>query len=295
MSRLPQCLDLHHLFETSTAASQTTATFNRLSRFTNKSSLRRYLARKHPSSGFVWRRLTTCGEVLAYLQCIIATERLFDANNGAIILADKELEAALNVRAVHVIELCSLVLTQLVAVDQVVPLVPHLVPYDRKVPLGTLAERDRSKSVPISAEDSQRLVQFRLDAYHLARCSDSARREPLAPSTAYSVYISPEALFMLRPKFYRALTASQCIPPDRLTFSYVEIALALTTHLRLLSVQYFDARCPRICIVEGTPLGDAFAVRAFHRTQLVSLLRSQLLPYTAPSPSASSTATSTQT
>lgn len=74
-------------------------------RFTQESKLRPYLAAKRPESHFDRVDTTSLKEVLQYLKSIISQEHLYDAKNAAVVICDKALESALDVRALHLSEI----------------------------------------------------------------------------------------------------------------------------------------------------------------------------------------------
>ena len=55
--------------------------------------------------------------------------------------------------------------------------------------------------------------------------------------------------------------------------------MLLSTYILTNKTRFFDPRNIKLAIVKDDPLGEAFGVRAFHRCQVNSLLRSQLIPY----------------
>ena len=55
--------------------------------------------------------------------------------------------------------------------------------------------------------------------------------------------------------------------------------MLLSTYILTNKQRFFDPRNIKLAIVKDDPLGEAFGVRAFHRCQVNSLLRSQLIPY----------------
>ncbi len=71
--------------------------------------LKNYILTKRPST----RKFYTLAEILTILKEIIRDEEMFDMRNPAIILCDKNLEMALNMQAMHVIEIRELVYSQL--------------------------------------------------------------------------------------------------------------------------------------------------------------------------------------
>ena len=74
-------------------------------RFIPDSKLRSYLAYKRPESHFDKVDTTSLKEVLQYLKSIISQEHLYDPKNAAVVLCDRQLEAALNVKALHLSEI----------------------------------------------------------------------------------------------------------------------------------------------------------------------------------------------
>ena len=82
-------------------------------RFTQESKLRPYLAAKRPESHFDRVDTTSLKEVLQYLKSIISQEHLYDAKNAAVVICDKALESALDVRALHLSEIRYIIRTSL--------------------------------------------------------------------------------------------------------------------------------------------------------------------------------------
>jgi hypothetical protein len=86
----------------------TTTTFVNYSsprRFVRDSRLRTYLAFMKPASQFIYRDVTSLDEVLQYLKEIISADKLYDPRNASIVLCDRDLELALDVKALHLTEL----------------------------------------------------------------------------------------------------------------------------------------------------------------------------------------------
>ena len=67
------------------------------------------------------KRVFSLQDILIVLKHIISQEKLFDPRNTSIIVCSKGLEKSLNVRALHVSEFRSQVLTQLIKVDNSTP------------------------------------------------------------------------------------------------------------------------------------------------------------------------------
>ncbi len=76
--------------------------------------LKKYILKKTPYN----RESYTLAKILTILKVIICDAEMFDMRNPAIILCDKDLESALNMRALHVTEIRNIVYCQLMRLPE---------------------------------------------------------------------------------------------------------------------------------------------------------------------------------
>jgi hypothetical protein len=60
-------------------------------------------------------------------------------------------------------------------------------------------------------------------------------------------------------------------------FAYDEVTELLSKYILSKKDSIFDLRHVKLALVKNYPLGKAFAVNAFHRCQVTSMLRKQLI------------------
>jgi hypothetical protein len=66
-------------------------------------------------------------------------------------------------------------------------------------------------------------------------------------------------------------------PHHQRTFKYYNICSYLAKYIIYNKHDFIDPRNKNLCIVHNDPLGKAFNVKAFHRSQLTSLLRRNII------------------
>ena len=82
---------------------------NKVFKFKEGASLKSYISKiTHTEKLFY-----TLGEILAIIKRVIREEKMFDYRNPSVILCSKELEHALNRKALHVTEVRSLIMDQI--------------------------------------------------------------------------------------------------------------------------------------------------------------------------------------
>ena len=98
-----------------------------------------------------------------------------------------------------------------------------------------------------------------------------------------SIYSNPRARFTLSANFLAVIRTIPGVPPSKTIFTHDEVADLTSKYIlrgireqRSLNVGFIDIRNISIISVDGDPLGTAFNVKAFHRTQILTLIRSQL-------------------
>jgi hypothetical protein len=96
--------------------------------------------------------------------------------------------------------------------------------------------------------------------------------------TPYRTNVTAQSKFYVKPAFRIVLDRVEAVPVDQDVFTYEE----LTNHLSayILENQYrFFGEDTQLAIVGNDPLGRAFGVTSFHRTQVTGLLKQQLIPF----------------
>merc|ERR1711962_1447062 len=88
-----------------------------------------------------------------------------------------------------------------------------------------------------------------------------------------------EGRYWVKPLFLKVLRQVRGVNPTQVVFSYREVASYLSQYILDNKDNFFDNRNIKIAHVEGDPLGIAFDVKVFHRTQVTTLLRNQLIPF----------------
>ena len=217
-------------------------------RFEYKSNLHSYLVNKCPETFKPNKLDYTLFLVLITLKNIISSEKLFDINNPNIILCDESLDLALNVKALHVSELQEQICKQL-----------HLVNYAKLKP---------EKPSPQLQEQAHPIIP--------SWASNTAPTIPtrIQPPKPFNT----NGQYEVTPALLKALQTVEQVDPDQTTFYYKDVSNILSRYIIANKEKLFDLRNIRIALVQDDPLGQAFGVKAFSRTQVTSLLRSQLTP-----------------
>jgi hypothetical protein len=188
-------------------------------------------------------------KLLRYLKYIIKKETLFDQLNPAIILCDSDLEAALNMKALHAMEIKNCVLPQLVLVTPF-----HSEKISLKQPYYTIETRNSIKQQYYNKLYTKKQVKQQMQQCTFKEC------------------------YRLKPLLKIALKRMPSFPHHQRTFNYTEICNYLSRYIVHYRNELFDQRNIYLCMVHNDPLGKAFNVNAFHRCQVTSLLRRNIIP-----------------
>lgn len=173
----------------------------------------------------------TLAEILEAIKNYISAGRLFDENNPSIIMCSDVLERVFNQKALHVLEVRDIVMSQLEPRQEQ--------PKDRNQMNQTTTTTSTATLTTIF-QDTPR--------YEL--------RNPL------------REVFQTMDEFDQT----------KMIFPYDEITALLSAYILKHRDRLFDLRNIKVALVENDPLGQAFKVKAFHRCQLHTLLRTQLVP-----------------
>ena len=189
----------------------------------------------------VQKNYYSLAEILTILKDVIGKEKMFDERNPSVIICSIKLEAALNQRALHVTEVRNLVINQLERLDD-----QCLQDSNSSQPRGNL-----QTAPPISVRTA---------------------------SITTNTQTNKGSKFQLKPLFLEVVRTVAEVNPKQTVFTYEEITSILSKYILSKKNTLFDKRNIKLALVENDPLGIAFNVAAFHRCQVNSLLRTQLIP-----------------
>ena len=184
--------------------------------------------------------------ILNQLKNIIKREGLFDFRNPSIILCSEELDQAIGMRALHVTEIRELVLSHLQLVKE-----------------STIPPPD----LPLSSYTASATI----------RNSASSIGLPLHRNVLPDDY-NLNTQFNLKEKFRACLETVPTFNKEQTNFTIPQVSDLLSNYITMKKNELFDPRNIKLALVRNDPLGEAFGVSAFHRTQVQALLRTQLIP-----------------
>ena len=221
---------------------------NSLFKFKPTSKLLRYVQDK----SHVKKTVFTLAEVLTVLKNVIRGEGQFDEKNPAIIMCSAELEKAINMKALHVMEIRDLVLSHLIKIQD-----------EEFLQNYAASQGGTSNVVNMTAVNPVQRIK------HSAMISTQ-------------VVADKKAKFTLKPKFLKVIRSVPGVSQDKTVFTYEEITYLLSIYIFSNRKKFFDDRNTKLAIVKDDPLGEAFNVDALHRCQVIALLRGQILPVVQP-------------
>jgi len=275
-------------------------------KFVSDSNLRGYLALKSSSATLSLTKnnsnCVTLHQVLMDLRQIVTTERLFDAGNPDVILCDPALEHALDVKAVHVTEMRDYVLRQMEEVSD----------------LGIDDESFCSHSQPAAAADhpsdnkngvkttinsSSSSVLLQTNQYQsgcetaTGKCpAVSSQESALSNQETTTIDSSPNgssssaslnddanfdanASYCVKPPFLKLLRSIPGVDGRKTVFGYKELTNYFSRYILDNRDRLFDSRNNLVVLCREDPLGEALGLGAFHRSQVTTILRKQLIKY----------------
>ena len=208
------------------------------------SELQSFLMRKR---GFD-KRVFSLQDILIVLKHIISQEKLFDPRNTSIIVCSEGLEKSLNMRALHVSEFRSQVLTQLVKVNE-----------ENSTPQWQCWERGRGQETRPIKGVARRIYEANISSNRV---------------------VDSDCRFSCKEKLLLLIRTLPEIDKNQTVFSYKEITKLVSKYIITHKLRLFDKRNVKVCIVTNDPLGAAFGLDYFHRCQFPNLLMKQLIPVT---------------
>ena len=226
---------------------------NTICKFKDGSPLKSFI-NKHAGIVEDWEKTYyTVGEILTFLKQIIAGERMFDPKNPSIVLCSIPLEKALDQKALHLSEIWNVVMRQIIVVP--------------------------GETIPLRSFKSDQLPRS------LGQMKPWELRQLIAPLELFpyttAAHIPNDAQFNLKPLFLLVIRSVAGTPLNQINFSYKEIAQQLSKYIIAKRYEFFDRRNIRVALVKDDVLGRAFGVSAFHRSQVQTLIWSQLIPLPA--------------
>ncbi len=228
--------------------------------FRPNSPLKPYLHKHKPEKNIRHTTYFTTTEVTEWLKDIIFERGLYDDNNPGIVLCDKELEQALNVKALHSAETRQKVAEHLVPERHPLARTPY--------PTPSFHPSRRYLTPTTTMENTGITLENRI---------------PLVP---FDKPIPPKQLFTLRNKFLEVLKHTRkMINKDQTIFTYDEAAWIFMQYIIQQKDTLIDERHRKVVICEDDKLGAAIGVRAFHHIQRLHVVRLQLIPHNTQSPS----------
>ena len=238
---------------------------NTLFKFAPHSKLKSYLTNKTR----VDKTYYTLGELLTILKDIIRGEGQFDRDNPSMILCSSELEEALNMKALHVTEICKLVLSHLIKIPD------HML---RKAandqPIGTtIVNPPRIVVDDRGPPRNQERTHTELDRMRVFRTQN-----PLM-----AINIARQDRFYVKKEFLEVMRTLPDVDLQQQSFTFEEITDLFSKYMLSKQDELFDVRNIKVALIQDDPLAAAFGMKSFHRCQVNILLRAQLIPAT-PSP-----------
>lgn len=259
--------------------------------FRRDSCLRFYLGTKLPDRKYHVYQETTLRSVFNSLKSIIQREQMFDPNNPTIIMADQSLELALSVRYFHKGELERFILVQFMSpsydAHDKKPL-SHHIPV-REARLITFGNEEASLNFIISRvlsgqyQGQAKKTSFVQGSYAVLAAKPQCMRPKMTPVT----HDMPpnDSQYRVKPMFLNVLLSlnEENVPTLETVFTFLQLKAKLTKYVLSHIEEHggtrmFDARHVLVCYCDGTLLGKAFGVKAFHRCQVRQLLLTQLIP-----------------
>lgn len=201
--------------------------------FFPNSKLHAYLALKCPEKISLHQNEYVLFNVMLAFKTVITKEKMLDPNNRPVIICSKEMETALDVKALHANEIQQQVCKQMVQKD------------------------------PLTRQHIPELA---------------AILAAVQPRTTLKQAFDINASYRVKPDFLEVLRSVSGVDQTKDIFEYREICKILSVYLLSNKDRFFDYRNTRVALIENDQLEKAFNVKAFHRSQVASLIIQQLIP-----------------
>ena len=213
------------------------------------------------------------------LKDIMSREKLYDPRNTSMVLCDAALDKALDMKALHLCQVRDRVCEQLI--------VKPVQPSSNKVLFGQ-QKRYNAAAVSSAIANAPKVIYTRVpNDYNntdvlnrptrIASLQPAGSNESLYPGMQKLPYIAPDKKFSLRADFLTVLRTLSHVNKAQIIFEYREVGKYLTSYILTNKNRLFDQRNIKVVLCEGDPLGKAFGVKAFYRSQVMAFLRTQLI------------------
>ncbi|XP_040564096.1 E3 ubiquitin-protein ligase Mdm2 isoform X2 [Lepeophtheirus salmonis] len=226
-----------------------TCSNNAICQFKDDAPIWNFLHRKFPHLISLDTKQYKFIEIQSTLSQVIKDKKLFDAANPAIVLCDKDLEDALNVRSFHVSQFSYYITKQF----QFIKCEP---PTDPRSNLEAASSTDS-----LSTESNHVPCEYS----HKNSSQSNLRRQP---SVDYKV----EGTFIISKELRDTFKLLDNFKSEQSLFEYSEVLSYLSKYIIKKKDTFFDPRNVKIANIEGDLLERAFKVKAFHRSQVTALL-----------------------
>lgn len=218
-------------------------------RFKEDSTLELYLKKKR--STYIYKQQYSLFEILTILEKTIRNEKQYDDNNPCMIICKRDLQEALQVRAI----LCSTV--------QYFVLRQMYTKYNTNTSIKDLKPRQRP-------EDNGYWI---IHAPRWAKVSSLAIQIELRQKSN----IQKGQVWRINDKLRRHLIKEGSISDQYHLFDYYDLIKRVSISMSKYSDNISDNNNPSAMIIEGTPFEEIFGVRALDSTQYLSFIQTQLL------------------
>ena len=220
--------------------------------FIENSTLKKYLQRKRPEKVKEESNSCTLYEILQHIKEIVDEEHLYDERNPCIIICDKDLDEALNVRSLLTSDTHEIIRHQIPPTEEANTLLK-----------GT----DKPTSIPRSAHPDTLYVP------------SWASEESTAIKAAKASWTSFEIgqRWKTKPKLTEFLKRHDERIKNDIIFDFEDILLTVMDYTVTEAQTTYDQRHEKIVHLTGTELEDVLEVNAADFTQIVSLLQYNLV------------------
>ena len=186
----------------------------------------------------------TLKEIFYTLKETIKKEELYDPTNPEIFFCSPELEACLGMLVLHISQVKEVVMEQL-------------------IPTGRGKDKRNMKSTPVTSREQ---ITPRISG-HVGDLQSVKRHK-----------INKEARYEISEPLLKVLRMVPGFNQEGSIFTFGFITETLSKYILMNKHRFFDTRNISLAIVRNDPLGEAFGLQGFHRSQVIDLLLKQLKP-----------------
>lgn len=222
-------------------------------KFTDDSKLYKYLTYKYPSVYNIEQNLYTIKEILINIYKTIISEKLYDLENPIMIILNKELEDALNVRILHLGDFLSFIEKQMII---------HIT--------------DDMSFTSMNTPPIKNYITCNDGSNYIIPVWASKTANAVIARKLKVANFDIEKKYKVKSNFLKVLKSVD----DSITktiFFYREIIDLFNQYIIINKKTLVDDRNTTVFIVENDLLGQAFGVQTFSKKQLSYLIQNQLI------------------